>query len=81
MFVHFGQVVENHVVMLITRVVNAVFFIFLIGTSLSGQVSRVMKKLTGLTPVNFILEMRLQKSRQLLEAKVYLSVDEVRDEI
>ena len=45
------------------------------------QVARVMKKLTGLTPVNFILEMRLQKARQLLEAKTFLSVDEVRYEI
>ena len=44
------------------------------------QIARVMKKLTGLTPVNFILEMRLQRARQLFEAQKYLSVDEVRYE-
>ncbi len=45
------------------------------------QITRIIKKLTGLTSVNFILEMRLQKARQLLESKSYLSVDEVRYEI
>jgi len=45
------------------------------------QVTRVLKKLTGLTPVNFILEIRLQKARYLLESKSFLSVDEVRYEI
>jgi len=45
------------------------------------QVTRVLKKLTGLTPVSFILEIRLQKARYLLESKSFLSVDEVRYEI
>ncbi len=45
------------------------------------QLRRVIKKLTGLSTVNFILEIRLQKAFQLLERKQYQSVAEVRYEI
>lgn len=46
-----------------------------------GQFARMVSKTTGLTPVNFILELRLQKARQLLENRVYATVAEVRYEI
>ncbi len=45
------------------------------------QLSRVFGKLTGLTPVKFILELRLQKARQLLESGKYATVAEVQYEI
>ena len=45
------------------------------------NLTRVLKKLTGLSPVLFILEIRLQKARQLLETRQFLSVTEVRYEI
>jgi len=45
------------------------------------QLRRVIKKLTGLSPVNFILEIRLYKAYQLLDKRVYLSVSEVRYEV
>ncbi|HFA47832.1 MAG TPA: helix-turn-helix domain-containing protein [Bacteroidetes bacterium] len=45
------------------------------------HLSRVFGKLTGLSPVKFILEMRLQKARQLLENGQFRSVAEVRYEI
>jgi signal transduction histidine kinase/DNA-binding response OmpR family regulator len=45
------------------------------------QLRRVIKSLTGFTPVGFILEIRLLKAFQLLEKHQYLSVSEVRDEV
>jgi signal transduction histidine kinase/DNA-binding response OmpR family regulator len=45
------------------------------------QLRRVMQSLTGLSPVNFILEIRLQKARQLLEEKKHFTVAEVMYEI
>lgn len=45
------------------------------------QLRRVMQRLTGLSPVNFILELRLQKARQLLEANKHFTVAEVMYEI
>ena len=47
----------------------------------SRNLSRVLGKLTGLSPVKFVLEIRLQKARQLLESQKYLSVAEVRYEV
>jgi len=47
----------------------------------SRNLSRVFGKLTGLSPVKFILEIRLQKARQLLESGQYPSVTEVRYEV
>lgn len=47
----------------------------------SRHLSRTMTKLIGISPVNFILEIRLQKARQLLESKKYMTVSEVRYEI
>ena len=41
------------------------------------QLTRVIKNLTGLTPVNLILEIRLQKSYQMLKANTHHSVSEV----
>lgn len=47
----------------------------------SRHLSRVLGKLTGLSPVQFILELRLQKARQLLESRQFGTVSEVRYEI
>ncbi|WP_421947048.1 ATP-binding protein [Phaeodactylibacter xiamenensis] len=41
------------------------------------QFARRLKKLTGLTPNNYIQEARLQLARQLLERQVYTTVNEV----
>ena len=45
------------------------------------QLSRILKKHIGLSPVAYILEIRLQKARQLLEQKKYDSVKEVQFEV
>ncbi len=45
------------------------------------HLSRVFGKLAGLTPVQFVLELRLQRARQLLEGRNAASVAEVRYEI
>lgn len=42
------------------------------------QLTRLLKKLTGMTPVNFILEMRLQKAYSLLNYGKYATINEVR---
>ncbi|MEO0731279.1 MAG: ATP-binding protein [Bacteroidota bacterium] len=42
------------------------------------QLSRLLGAATGLTPVKFILELRLQKARELLESGGYATVAEVR---
>ena len=41
------------------------------------QLLRKLKSLTGLTPSQYILEVKLQKSRVLLENKTYNSVQEI----
>ncbi len=45
------------------------------------QLTRVLKKSTGMTPVGFILELRLQKAYQLLKNRQFLSVSEVMFEV
>ena len=45
------------------------------------QLSRILKKHIGLSPVAYILEIRLQKARQLLEQKKYNSIKEVQFEV
>lgn len=45
------------------------------------QLSRIIKKLTGFSPVGFILEIRLQKAYQFLENRQFLTVSEVRYEV
>lgn len=45
------------------------------------QLSRLLGAATGLTPVKFILELRLQRARQLLESGTYATVAEVRYEV
>ncbi|GAB4256774.1 MAG: hypothetical protein Kow0027_23960 [Saprospiraceae bacterium] len=47
----------------------------------SRHMSRVLGRLTGLTPVQFILEIRLQHARQLLESRRFATVAEVQYEI
>ncbi|MEM9528194.1 MAG: ATP-binding protein, partial [Bacteroidota bacterium] len=42
------------------------------------QLSRLLSATTGLTPVKFILELRLQKAREMLESGAYATVAEVR---
>jgi len=43
--------------------------------------TRVLKKMIGITPVNFILEVRMQKAYQLLKANKYKTISEVRYEV
>ncbi len=45
------------------------------------QLTRIIKKLTGLSPVNFILEIRLQKAYQLFQNRQFSTVSEVRYEV
>jgi len=45
------------------------------------NLSRLTKKIIGLTPVNLILEVRLQKAYQLLKSNKYKTVSEVRYEV
>lgn len=42
------------------------------------QLTRIMKQYTGLSPVKFILEIRLQKAYSLLQNKTYATLSEVR---
>ncbi|MEZ4919025.1 MAG: helix-turn-helix domain-containing protein [Saprospiraceae bacterium] len=45
------------------------------------QLRRIIKNMTGLSPVEFILEIRLQKARQLLEKRSFFTVAEVQFEV
>ena len=45
------------------------------------QLVRIIKKLTGLSPLNFIKEIRLQEARQLLEARQFSTIAEVSFEV
>lgn len=45
------------------------------------QLTRKLKTLTGFSPVEFILELRLQKARQLLEQGIHNSLSDIRYEI
>ncbi|MFK5891220.1 MAG: response regulator [Flavobacteriaceae bacterium] len=45
------------------------------------QLARILKQYTGLSPVRFILEIRLQKAYQLLKNKTYFTLAEVRYDI
>lgn len=45
------------------------------------QFTRLLKEYTGMSPVQFILEIRLQKAYHLLQKKVYPTLNEVKYEI
>ena len=45
------------------------------------QLSRKLKKLTGMTPGNYLKEVRLQKAKHLLERKAYSTVSEVSNHV
>lgn len=45
------------------------------------QLRRVLKIVTGLSPVEFILELRLLRARQLLELEKFATISEVRYEV
>ena len=45
------------------------------------QLTRIIKKLTGMTPVGFILELRLQRAYYLIKKNIYSTVAEVRDAV
>jgi signal transduction histidine kinase/CheY-like chemotaxis protein len=47
----------------------------------SKQLGRLLKKLTGMSTVNFILEIRLQKARELLEKRMCATVIEAQMEV
>ncbi len=45
------------------------------------QVARIVKKLTGLSPVGFVREIRLQKAYQMIESRQFATISEVRFEV
>jgi DNA-binding response OmpR family regulator len=45
------------------------------------QLGRIVKQLTGMSPIELILELRLQKAHRLLKKKHYSSIAEVRYEV
>ena len=45
------------------------------------QLTRIMKQYCGMTPVQFILEIRLQKAYQLLQHKSFFTLSEVRYDV
>lgn len=45
------------------------------------QLTRIMKQYTGMTPIQFILEIRLQKAYQLLQHKTHFTLSEVRYDV
>ena len=45
------------------------------------QLNRKVKKITGLTPGNYLKEIKLQKARQFLESKAYSTVAEISYEV
>jgi len=45
------------------------------------QVERIMKKLTGFSPVGFVREIRLQKAYQMIESRQFATISEVRYEV
>jgi len=45
------------------------------------QLSRILKSQTGMTTIEFILELRLQKARQLIERKTFNSLTDIRRDI
>lgn len=45
------------------------------------QLTRILKQYTGMTPVQFILEIRLQKAYQLLQNKTHFTLSEVRYDV
>lgn len=47
----------------------------------SKQLARLLKKYTGLSSVNFILEVRLQKARELLEKRLCTTVTQAQIEV
>ncbi|NND35021.1 MAG: helix-turn-helix domain-containing protein [Saprospiraceae bacterium] len=47
----------------------------------SRQLGRVLKKLTGLSSVEFILELRLQKAYRLIKERKFGTINEVRYEV
>ncbi len=47
----------------------------------SRQLGRVLKKATGLTPVGFILEIRLQTAYRIIQERKFSTLNEVRHEV
>jgi len=45
------------------------------------QLSRILQQFTGMSPVKFILEIRLQKAYQLLKQKTYITLSEIRYDV
>ena len=45
------------------------------------QLTRILKQYTGMTPVQFLLEVRLQKAYQLLQHKTFFTLSEVRYDV
>ena len=45
------------------------------------QLGRLLQRYTGLTPVQFILELRLQKAFQIIQSRKYATINEVRYDV
>jgi AraC-like DNA-binding protein len=45
------------------------------------QLERIIKKMTGLSPVAYVREIRLQEAYRLLKSGVYQTISEVRFEV
>lgn len=45
------------------------------------QLSRILNEYTGMSPVKFVLEIRLQKAYQLLQKKIYTTLAEVKYDV
>ena len=45
------------------------------------QLGRILKKATGLSPVEFILELRLQKAYRIIQERKFSTINEVRYEV
>ncbi len=81
--------VDNEVIneiekMILKNIDNPDFNVSVMATKMGyspRNLSRLTKKLIGLTPVNLILEVRLQKAYQLLKSNKYKTVSEVRYEV
>jgi len=69
---------------IVDNISNTEFKVAQLATEVScskRNLSRLTKKIIGLTPVNLILEIRLQKAYQLLKSNKYKSISEVRYEV
>ena len=79
-----SELIKEMEKMILKNIDNLDFSVTVMATEIgysTRNLSRLTKKLIGLTPVNLILEVRLQKGYQLLKSNKYKTVSEVRYEV